>query len=157
MEKLSIWCKYIASVSVSSAVLMLLVPDGKMKKAFNSLLAFILLFSVLSPIINMKSVLYDVDEFKFSENGNLSQEIEKYKFSAAVSVAESEIERYINEMLSDSGFECKFKVTCDIENDEIFIKEIEVTGKFSEQNKTVIEEKICNTFGSEVGIVFTGD
>ncbi len=158
MEQLNLWCKIVSSVSVISAVFMLVVPESKIKKAFKTLLTLILLFSLLFPFKTGDIVLSSfADKITSFHANNYKAEINDYKDIAVIYASQTEIENYLTETFSVSGIDCDCRVICDYDGEKIHIVKIEIEGDLSDEEKKFMCFKINEISDEETEVIFNGE
>ncbi len=158
MEKISLWCKSIALVSVISSLIMFVVPEGSCKKAFRTLFSFIMIYTVVSPLIGQKpdfSFIKDYSEYKTEYN--ISDTSEKYDYNPLVSAAESETEKYFASLLDEIGSEGYCEVTYDLESEKLKICEIRFFDVTDYEHKSFLKKETEKIFHDDVIILFSGE
>ena len=155
MEGINLWCKLIASVSALSAVFMLVIPESSLKKAFNTLVSLILVFALLYPLMGEAEDLFLFSEKIMASDSNAVENgINSYKYSALISAAEFETEKYIEQELFLLGFECDCSVVFDYKDGELIILQVVVDGDVEKETAIKKINEIC---GKKIKVSFNGD
>ena len=155
MEKIALWCKFIALISILSSVSLLVLPEGKSKKAFKALIAIITVYSFATPFTDTEIDFSHFNEyFNTAKNSVLSESLESYENYPLISAAESETEIYFSNLLSSVGVNASCEAVCDIEEDEIVLREICFKGELDESLKRMITEEVHKIYGEETTIIF---
>ena len=158
MDKTSLWCRLISSFSVISALFLLMVPEGALKKAFNTLLTVILTFVIIFPFGGEKkellSLAESLDLLKAEEK---TIDLQEYDSAALIYAAESEIESYLNETLESKKINCVCKAVCVYKNSEIHIAEVKVSGTIGKEDEASIRKAIEEISAGEAEVHFEGE
>ncbi len=156
-ENLNTWCRLVAVTSVASAVFMLIVPEGRVKSGYKILLTVILVFSFLYPLKGKSADFLRFDDLSdFITNENVT-EIESYRDSALILAAESETERYLQEVLTSMDKEYSCSVKCYYDGEKITIESVEIEGKVKEEDRSLIYEKIKEITDEETEVRINGE
>ncbi|MBR6567395.1 MAG: stage III sporulation protein AF [Clostridia bacterium] len=154
MEKLSMWCKLVTSVSVVTAAVSLLVPESSIKKAFNTLMSTILVFALIYPLNGKSLDALSFDIFNEKSNSFYDDEtIEDYVGVPAVEVAQAQIKEYIEKITEG----CEAEVICDYEEDKVRIVKINLRGNFDGEAEAVYYTEIKEICGEDTVIEFNGE
>ncbi len=158
MDKIGFWCKLISSFSVISALFLLMIPEGTMKKAFNTLMTVILTFVLIFPFDGRKDELLSFAESISSANiVEKSEKIQENESAVLISVTESEIENYLNNTLDSRGIDCVCEAVCSFDNSEIHIIEVIVSGAAGQKDEILIREIIEEISEGEAKVRFNGE
>lgn len=158
MDKISAWCKMITLISILSSVLMLVLPEGKSKKAFKMLFSFIIIYSFVSTLSEIRTDFSHISKyFDDWENSAVSEDFNDYENYPIISAAESETEKYFNDLLSNIGMEGYCEAVCDTEAGRIILLEIYINAKADESQKKTIAEEVVKIYGEETTIIFSGE
>ncbi len=158
MDKINLWCKLVSTVSVVSSAFLLLIPEGRLKKSFNTLVAVILIFSVFMPLnekenIDLLSIFNDSSEAK----AELENEIEIYVDSSLVLCAQNETEKFIRNIMVNLNVTAECKVKCEYIHDKLLIKRIEVTGDINANNISDLYDEIKKICTDDTEVIFNGE
>lgn len=156
MEKIKQWAILVSAVSIVSGVLISLLPKGKLKAAYKSLVGVIMVYALLSPIFGTKGLDFSVDEY-LSNNYEVSENIDNYALSAMISSAEKAIVNILKDELSEKNIIADVEAKCILENDEIKLESIVFYGEFSENHKEVIISLAEKLGFEKQTISFTGE
>lgn len=156
MEKIKQWAILVSAVSIVSGVLISLLPKGKLKAAYKSLVGVIMVYALLSPIFGTKGLDFSVDEY-LSNNYEISENIDNYALSAMISSAEKAIVDILKDELSEKNIIADVEAKCVLENDEIKLESIVFYGEFSENHKEVIISLAEKLGFEKQTISFTGE
>ncbi len=154
MEKLNLWCKLVASVSVISSLMSLMIPEGSTKKAFNTLMSVILVFSLIYPLNGGKDyVLSFADKTNFFDLENKETEINDYSHIALIYATQNETKKYIEKLIG----ECECEVTCDSDGETVNIVRVSVKGEFDNAKTAEYYTEIMKICGGCTIIEFNGE
>lgn len=156
MEKIKQWAILVSAVSIVSGVLISLLPKGKLKAAYKSLVGVIMVYALLSPIFGTKGLDFSVDEY-LSNNYEVSENIDNYALSAMISSAEKAIVNILKDELSEKNIIADVEAKCILENGEIKLESIVFYGEFSENHKEVIISLAEKLGFEKQTISFTGE
>ena len=158
MKEIGIWCKLVATVSVITSVISLILPEGKQKKTFSTLVGIILVFTLVSPLTDKESISFDFDDDFFGSNeDNFQISAYDYKNYPLAYAAERETEKYITEYLKSMGVECSCIVNCAIEDDMIIIEEVNINYDVSLIKSDILTDFIRKTANEETVIILNGE
>ncbi len=154
MEKLNLWCRLVASVSVISSLMSLVIPESSIKKTFNTLMCIILVFSLIHPLSGGKtSVLSFADKINGFDFKNRDTEINDYSQIALIYAAETEAEKYIENLIG----KCKCKVICNYDGETVQIVNINIEGEFDDGEIMDYYTEIIKICGDCTVIEFNGE
>lgn len=154
MEKIGIWCKMVSALSVVSALFLLMIPEGNLKKTFNILLTVIFIFALFLPLNGGKAdLLAFAENIKINNNSYITDE---YENTALIYAAQSETEKYLSDIFRQSGIQCTCEVICSYKNSKIHITEVTVQGDLNSQDRIFIERKIREISEEETKVIFKG-
>ncbi len=137
MEKIKQWAVVISAVSVISGLLLSVIPSGKLRPAFKSLISIILVYTFMLGFIDSRSIDFDIGEY-LSENYEVSESLDKYALQGVVSSAQKATEQLLYEYAEENKLSCKFEVECGVGDEEVFISKIIVTDCESAEEKEKI-------------------
>ncbi len=143
MDELNLWCKLIATVSVISSVLSLLIHESGIKKAFNTLMSIILVFVFIQPLSSGRAIVSSfADRVTDIELKSRETELESYFESALIDTAREETEKYIENIIGES----KCEVVCDYDGEAVLIISISIEGDLSGKEEQYYGEikRICD-------------
>ncbi len=118
MDEFSLQIKTVCLVSILTGIMSAIIPAGKLKKAFNSFCAVVIIFSVILPFTSLKkaaekSNLFDISK---AEGELLSQ-----NSTAEQLIYTKVIEKAINDRLTEMGISGTVKVQCEKEGENFSI------------------------------------
>ncbi len=158
MEKINLWCKLVVSVSVMTAVFLLVIPDNNTKRHYNTFLTLILIFALIYPLSNTDDLILPVMNRKLTIHTDIYEsrlnDLENANF---INITETETEKYINNILSESEIECKCKVSCVYYDKSIHFKEINIDGHINAEEKRYLYNKISEIISEDLSINFNGE
>lgn len=158
MEKVSLWCKLIALISILSSVILLILPESKSKKAFKTLLSVVMIYAFISPFSDAEIDFTKLHRILSNSYETDTQEtIQDYSYYPLITAVEAETENYFNNLLSDLSIAGECKAVCEMESGNALLKEIIFFCEISESEKEIIKieaEKVC---GKDIIISFSGE
>ena len=153
IEFLSTWAKSLGLAIIVISILEMLLPNNKTKKYVRMIFGIYILFNIISPFIKNKDIL-DVNAYNFNEyNNNLTSKSATNQISMDNRIEQmyiEELEKDITEKIQDLGYNvitCNVYATLSSENEESYIKEIDMTVEKNEEQQTeeeTIEDKLVN-------------
>lgn len=156
MEEIKKWSLLISAVAVISGVLLSVLPEGKLKKAYKTLTGVILVYAFLYPVVSGHYVNFTVSEF-LSDNYEISENIDKYALSAVIGSAQKAIKELIENELEKKSISSKVTVECTEKDGEVKIASVSFLDNLSEEEKDEVID-ICLSLGIDEKIVkFTGE
>lgn len=142
MNAIKSWAALIAATSIVAAVFLALVPGGKMRTAFSTLVGIVFVCALISPFSQSSDLSFDFDDelFSLTENGDdyINQSDE-----AAKAVAQSGYKKAIDSALQKLGYsDFKAEVVC---GDNMAVESVEVifADDFSEEKVNEEIKKLC--------------
>lgn len=158
MEKINSWCRIIALISLLSSVLLLVVPESRIKKAFKTLLSFILIYAFISPLSNIDADFSFVDNYLSGVSSDSQEKIiNDYQYYPVIQAGEAELEIYFNDIISKCGAQGKCEVICNYEEERILIKEVIIHGLIGEKERNLITDEVRKVGDEETIISFSGE
>lgn len=156
MEEIKKWTLLISAVAVISGVLLSVLPEGKLKKAYKTLTGVILVYAFLYPLVSGHYIGFTMNEF-LSDNYEISENIDKYALSAIISSAQKAIKELIESELEKKSIESKVTVQCTESGGEIKVTSVSFLDDLSDTIKSKVID-ICLSFGIDKDIIkFTGE
>lgn len=156
MDKVKQWVLLISAVSIVSGVLISLLPKGKLKGAYKSLVGVVLVYAFLYPFLDIKSLDISIDEY-LSNNYEVSENIDKYALSAMISSAEKAIEDIVKDELEKMNIKYGVKAECTLNESEIKLEALNFEGSLEEDEKELIINAM-KKLGFDKGVIsFTGE
>lgn len=156
MDKIKRWTLIISAVSVVSGILTWILPEGKLKGAYKTLCAVVIVYAFLYPIASNSRVDFSVSEFLI-DNYEVSEKVDKYALSALIGSAENAIEELLSEEIKSMDIDCKVKASCMEENGEIKVSALTFIGTLSKQQiSDVTSLAVSLGFDKDI-IAFTGE
>lgn len=145
MDKITNSLETVCFVSLLGGVLCAVVPSGRMKGAFYSFCAVLLIFSLLIPLGQIDTLAKELPDFK---NEKADERLASDVRTAEVQIFEKLSENALDEMLEKNGFHAKTSAECESTESDIIVKKITVTGDFSAEEKQTVEGLIKNFFSN---------
>ena len=124
--------KAICLVSMFSGIVGAAIPSGRMKSAFSSFSAIVVVFCMLSPLARVKADSFGYVTFDSKENEKLISDVR----SAEVMLYEELIEDAIEEKLMQDGLEVSVDAVCERDADDFRLLSVTVSAKNEEDFKT---------------------
>ncbi len=154
MEKINLWCKLVASISIILSLMSLMIPEGSIKKAFNTLMSVILVFCLIYPLNGGKdSVLSFADKIDSFDLESKEKEINDYSHIALIYAAQNETKKYIEKLIG----KCRCEVVCDYDGETVQVVRINIEGKFDNRKKADYYTEIKKICGDRTVIEFNGE
>lgn len=143
--------KIICLISILTGVLSVLIPPGAIKNAFTTLCAVVMIYACVVPFADIDSIISSVD---FSSGEEVSKRLTLDERTAQVMIYEKIVADSLESNFSDQSYKVKVSVEACNSNEEIHIQSITVTGKLSDEEKSVIENSLKESFQDAI-IIFT--
>ena len=156
MDKIRQWTFTISTVSIISGLLLSVVPKSSQKNLFKVIIAIVLIYAVLQPAINSKGVDFRIDDF-LSDNYQVSESLDKYALSSIIKSAEKAIEDVLQDKAEALNINCRFECDCEMINEEIVVKQINIYSSESSESLSRISEIISGLGLDSSYIVFKGE
>jgi len=153
MDSIKAWAALVAATSIVGTIFVAIIPSGKMKAAFSTLVALVLLCAVISPFSSGEKLDFDFPDELFDFSDYEKQYSEKSD-EAAMAVAKSGFESAVKTAVTNLGYNLKkVSVKCD-ETLSVKSVEISISGDF---NKNEVESAIENICGKAEIIFVKGE
>lgn len=153
MDKIKQWTLTVSAVSVISGILLSLVPGGKLKPAYKTLVSILLVYTFMLPVISSLSLDFNIEDY-LKDNYKVSENFDKYALENAVSSAEKAVKETLNNYFKSQDIQCDFIVQCDINDGEISVGKIYIISR-EEKSKII---SLMKEIGFEEEIIeFKGD
>lgn len=150
MDDLILTLSSICLVSVLSGILSALIPSGGIKKAFSTLCAVILIYTIVSPLTALGKKRISEDVFSTER---ISEKLSYEDRTAQVMLYENILSKALSDNLIQEGYDVDVKVkACNAE--EPIVESVTVTGRLSDEEKIFIEGILRKSF-KEVAVIFT--
>ncbi len=150
------WASVICVVAIVSGILAVIIPDSKIKKAYNVLTISLLLYAFLLPFISKNFISFDFGEF-LDKNERLKEEYNEEAFDIFEESAESVLEGEISTKLKNSGIVAEAEVECIVKEEKFYIDKILIICDKPDYSKEKIDE-ILDEFKTEnTRVVIEGD
>ena len=156
MSDVKQWCVLISTTAIISGVLLSVIPSGKLKNVYNTLVSILLIYSILLPLISEDKFDFDFSSY-LGQNEAVSESFQKSSYLPAKGVASAEIEKSIEQHLKTNGIDIKCRVECSITKDSFGIDEISIEILSSGADKSKIEALLKDYVTESTKIVFVGD
>lgn len=151
MEKISYIASTVIIISVLSGVFAMLFPDKKPNKIIETVLAGVMLITVITTVKNVKaSQIFSLD---VSAGQQISEEISQKAGCYAEAIIKRKATQLISQKLSESNFRVKkISVIADRnENGDIYIREVNISLDDSCKANTRTIKKILQSYlGDEI-------
>lgn len=156
MNEVKQWCILISTTAIASGVLISVIPTGKLKNVYNTLVSMLLIYSFLLPLISEEKFSFDFSSY-LKQNEAVSESFQQSLYLPAQRVAKSEIEKSIEQHLKTNGFETKCLVECSITKDSFSIDEISIEIFSFDADKSKIEALLKDYVTESTKIEFVGE
>ena len=144
MEAVRSWTALIAATAIISAVFTALLPPGKTKSAFMTLVGIVIVCAVISPFASDNGLDFEL----FDDIGALSEQKSEFKNqsdNAARKVAESGFESALRSRVSEMGYKTEdVDVICNIDCMVQSVR-IVVIGEISESKLRNAVHSLCGS------------
>ncbi len=145
--------KSLCLASMLAGIIGAIIPSGKMKGAFASFCAVVMIFYIVSPISDIKAK--GLRNFSF-ENESRDELLLSDVRTAEVMLYEQMLEKALEEKFRESGLVLTLKINCEKLGDEIKVNCITVSGCENEGDRYTTEKILTDSFvGAKV--VFEGE
>ena len=134
MDEFTLQIKTVCLVSIFTGIMSVLIPSGRLKKAFNSFCAVVIIFSIILPFTSLKKAAEESDMFDFSK---AQSELLSQNSSAEQLVYTSVIEKALNDRLKEMGLKGKVDADCKKEGDSFRIVSFTVTADTDEEKDKI--------------------
>ena len=151
MDKLTLQIKAVCLVSILTGVMGCIIPYCRLKKAFSSFSAVVIVFTLMMPFASFGKVL---EEYRLNDFTAEREEASVQFETAELMIYKRVIEVAIAESLSESGITASISVECENEDDGYRITSFTVSG-CSEEEKGKICDYLSRGFG-DVPVFFKG-
>lgn len=142
MEAIKGWAALIAATSIVAAVFLALLPEGRMKGAFSSLVGIVFVCALLSPFSEKKGFDFDFEGGLFALT-EANAEYLKQNSKAATAVAQNGYENALKTAFKNLGYsDFKAEVVC---TEDLKVEAVTVVfeTEFDEEKVKGEIEKIC--------------
>ena len=146
MEKINQWCNVLYIISLTTGVLIHIIPDGKIKKCVNIVFSLIFLTTIASIFTSIDSIKLDV--------GNSYNNIKSYDYDLNSYITDAADKKVIEEIHTHLDAMCKFEYSVDtkwIQNDNTY-QLIEIKISIS-KNDMYSTDSIKSAVSSLTGII----
>lgn len=140
------WASVICVVAIVSGILVVIIPESKIKKIYNFFVTSLLIYAFLLPLVNKTYSSFDLNEFLESDE-RLKREYSGESFDIFEESAKNVLENEIREKLKISGFDTKVNVECKVEKETFSVEKITVICSTVESKEKIIE--ILDEFKTE--------
>ena len=134
MDNLTLQIKTVCLVSILTGIMSVLVPSGRLKKAFNSFCAVVIIFSVMLPFTSLGRSAEKSNLFDFSK---AQSELLSQSSSAEQLVYTSVVEKALNDRLTEMKIKGTVRVQCEKEGDGFSIVSFTVTADTDEDKDKI--------------------
>lgn len=156
MDKIKEWAVVISAVSVISGVLLSVVPEGKLRPAYKTLISIVLVYCIMLPLINSWSIDFSFEEY-LRDNYEVSENYDKYALQSVISSAQKAVEETLSEYSEEINIPCNFDVKCEFSEEQVFVSEIAVIGADTAEIKDKITAMIIELGFEKEIIKFKGE
>lgn len=143
MDETVLQIKTICLVSILSGILSVLIPQGRMKSAYLSLCAVVMISAIALPFKN--SHKKDFSFFSL-DKGKINEELSSNFPQAEVTIFEQAIASALENNLSQEGISAKIGIKAEKVGESILVSEIAVNGSFTEEEKGQIKQFVFERF-----------
>ena len=145
------WCRLICLVSITSGVLMSLLPKSKLDNAFKGLVCLIFIFCIFMPLSDKKrSISYEDFIHSLENESSMDLDSTYAVVSCAENLLKHELDSEITKINPDAH--CEVYITYSAEN--AYIERIEVFGCDNETDKENIAKFIRERAGGDIIIEY---
>lgn len=153
MDKIKQCTVLISAVSIISGILLSVIPQGKLRPAYKTLISVVLIYAFMSPLITSGSIDFNIGDYLRS-NYELSGSYDKYALQSVTDSAEKAVEQALFDLASASEITCSFSAECVTEGDGVKLKKIIVSGASSPEIRDEIMKLLLDSgFDKEI-IIF---
>lgn len=150
MEKISLYIKVICLVSILAGIMSALIPKSRLKNAYVSLSAVVLLSSMIIPVGNLNES--DL-QFTFINENEISESLLEEMNKAEVLIYQSIISDSLEERLLSEGLNVSVEVVSSYIDADLAVAEVIVTGNITNEERNFISDFISESF-EKTEIVF---
>jgi len=145
--------KTICLVSMFVGIISAVIPSGKMKSAFTSFCAVVVIFYMISPLAGIKA-----DSFKLSvfDAEKRDEALLSDVRTAEVMIYEQMLESALEEKLSQNGFDVSLKAVCEKVGEEFKVISFKISGCDDEESCQTAEKILTEGF-ADVRVSFEED
>lgn len=132
------WAIILCSVSIGSAFIVFLIPDGSMKKSVNFVVSLFLFSVVILPVCGKESLDIELPEIsidEFPDEEDYMLEYSQFLMQSSENIVEKQILKILNE-LCKSDFSVNVSMKSD-SNGDFVLSEIQIT--VSQEDSNLIE------------------
>ena len=151
MDAIKEWAIMLCTVSVGSAFVVFLIPDGNLKKSANIVITLFLLSIVILPVFGKDSFDVEIPDLSiddFPDENDYVQDFNNFFITNSKFIVQQQTEDVLSEICSDT-FSVNIEVNTDT-NSNIVLSDIHIFVQTSDSNKVNI---IKNKVGRLTGIV----
>lgn len=149
MEKISLYIKIVSLVSILAGVMISLIPGGRLKGAYTSLCAVILLCSLVMPFSEFESDKYGIH---FPNEEEISESVGAEIFKAEELIYQETVSQAIVNKLSAEGINISAQIITAYKDEYLKVTEVIITGNVSEKEKKYISEFVSDSFKEAVTV-----
>lgn len=144
MDKITSEIKLICLVSIFAGIISAVIPPGKLKGAFSSFCAIVVVFTMVSPLGEIKQLGFDS---VFTADEEKEETLALQVKTAEIMLYESMIESATEDYLAEHGFEVILEVECSKEEDKMEVLSFTVKGDdLDDKDKKRISELLTDGF-----------
>jgi len=151
MDAIKEWAIMLCTVSVGSAFIFFLIPDGNLRKSANIVITLFLLSIVILPVFGDDAfdiAIPDISLDDFPDENDYVQDFNNFFITNSKFIVQQQTEDVLSEICSDT-FSVNIEVNTDT-NSNIVLSDIHIFVQTSDSNKVNI---IKNKVGRLTGIV----
>lgn len=154
MENIKSLLTLVSALSVLCGAALSLVPESKLKKAYSSLTAIVLLFAVISPLTDTAGISETLKEILNSGYEYEEQISEKYNGSVE-DAFERGVEKALKEALAEAEIEIQsVSAECKAKQEEVVISSVTVVGDLEAEDIEAAEKIIREYTQAKTKIIF---
>lgn len=151
MDNPSLQIKTVCLVSILAGVLSAMIPKGRMKSAYASMSAVVLLSSMIIPLKSLGNMDFSAISIKHEE---VSDNLEKESKRAETELFEAVVSSSLSDYFSEKGIRTIIKVESELFGDELSVEKINVSGSFNDEEKEYVTGYLTSCF-ENVTVYFT--
>lgn len=155
MQDFKNWCRIVCITVIFSGVLLSVVPDSKLNKSYKAFISLLVIFMLISPLSNKKSVELSSDIL--NRTADISEEELMIKNSNIIlDCAENILDNRVNEILNKAKIDGYCKSHIKEKNNEAYIEKIDIYGSFNADEKNTVVSLLGDALGGDIEIEFIG-
>lgn len=146
--------KTICMISMFAGIISAVIPSGKMKGAFNSFCAVVLIFYIILPLAGIKADSFKL--FSAADSEKRDEALLSDVRTAEVMLYEQMLEKAVKEKLGKSGLAASVEAECEKINEKFRVNSFEISGCNDEESRKTAEKILTESF-ADVKVIFEVD